>query len=188
MLAAEQEYETPKTLEDGFNKVRDLIFYQVHKFIRSYGGDFDDLFGDAQELFVIGHNQYLSGVTATGMPLKFDYATTIRFEVWYGLFDKMRVNLTRSKNTPMHPFDDEYHQRCGEAEFDLRGFMSSLSRDGATVADLVLDTPEDLWIVIMEKGGTPNNYRSTIRAHLKANGWPSSRVDAAFDEIKTVLG
>lgn len=187
MLAAEQEYETPKTLEDGFNKVRDLIFYQVHKFIRSYGGDFDDLFGDAQELFVIGHNQYLSGATATGMPLKFDYATTIRFEVWYGLFDKMRVNLTHKRIVPCVPLED-YDIPVSQCEFDTEEFIDGLSKDARTVADLVLNPPEDIFDVILEKGGTPRNYRSTIRAHLKANGWSSARVDAAFDEIKTVLG
>jgi len=63
-----------------------------------------------------------------------------------------------------------------------------LDDDARLVVDLALDPPEEIARVAEDKGGTPRNYRSTIRQHLRYNdGWDAERVAAAFGQIKAAL-
>ena len=86
---------------DGYALVKNLIFDQVHKFRGRFGGEFDDLVGEAHVAFMKGHTQVLTGATATGLPITAPYATEIRRWVWYELFDAMRTRVRRQKAAPM---------------------------------------------------------------------------------------
>lgn len=182
-----ENVDTPADAEAGYAEVHDLIFDQVYKFRRRFGGDFDDLLGEAHVAFMKGHNQYMGGTTPTGQPIAHSYATEIRRWVWYELFDAMRTRVARNARTPIVSLGE--HDPAGPAAaWDAADWAAELGQDARYAVGLVLDPPEEVAATAAAKGGAPRNYRSTVRAYLRAEGWPPARINDAFEEIRLALG
>ncbi|MBU1067226.1 hypothetical protein KKE60_05535 [Patescibacteria group bacterium] len=179
--------DAPVDPAEGYELVRNLIFDQVHKFSRRYGGDFDELVGEANLAFVKGHNQFITGMRPSGKPFDTTYATEIRRWVWFELFDAMRTRLQRQARAQMISVGDMDYP-VQSFEFDVTDWAAGLSSDASYVVELLLDPPEDVEEIIMAKGGEPRNFRSTVRAYLVASGWSARRISEAFAEIKEALG
>lgn len=177
----------PTTAEEGYEMVSGLIFDQVHKFRRRYGGNMEDLVSEAYVAFMKGHHQYIGGTTPGGKHITHGYDTEIRRWVWFELFDAMRSRFAQ-KNQMELVTTDTYEPADPVKGFMAGNFVSDLTPDGRTVAELVLNPPEDLMATITAKGGTPRNYRSTIRTHLTECGWQAGRINNAFAEITAALG
>lgn len=179
----------PTDIDEGYALVRNLIFDQVHRFRRRYGGDVDELVGEANLAFVRGHEQFVGGVMKNGQPIRTEYHRHIRYWVWYELFDAMRARLSRHALVAIVPVADygDYNL-AAPAGFDAMEFADELSEDARYVAQLVLDPPVAVSRVAVAKGAQPRNFRSTIRDHLKDRGWANARINAAFGEIKETLG
>lgn len=178
--------KAPATAEEGYALVQQLIYHQVNKFQRRYGGDREELEGEAHIAFMKGHNYYTKGTRLDGTPLKHDYATEIRRWVWFELFDKMRVRLRRQQSAPMvHLGDVEPACRVDSGPSRL---VFELGDDARMVAELVLNPPAEVDRVYQAKGGTPRNFRSTVRTYLKVCGWDTARINDAFEEIMEALG
>lgn len=176
----------PDTVEEGYAAVKNLIFDQVHKFRRRYGGDPDDLVGEANVAFVKGH----AALAAKATPAE-AYPMEIRRWVWYSLFDAMRVRLERKRKVQFSSTTDQedVYAEQPKAVFDREEFVGGLTEDGRVAAELVLSPPEAVERVAMAKGGTPRNYKSTVRTYLRTeSGWSTDRVNAAFEEIMGALG
>ncbi len=186
-MIVEMDWPVPVTAEEGYHRTHRIIWGQVHNMVREYGGDFDDLLGEAHEFFLRGHNDYMRGTTSTGRVIEHDYVTEIRRHVWRGLFDNMRTRLERKRLAPTDQFTD-YDMAKEPSNFRPDDFVAELSKDGAYVADLVLNPPVAITRDAEEKGGTACNYRATVRAYLQLMGWSAARIKAAFTEIKTALG
>lgn len=71
--------------------------------------------------------------------------------------------------------------------FDRDSFERHLTEDAQVVLSLVLDAPDEIAQIAMNKGGQPQNWRSTIRDYLAAMGWAARRITRTFDEIKEAL-
>lgn len=181
--------EAPADAGAGYNLVKNLIFSQVHKFVNRYGGDFDDLVGDANMAFMKGHAQFTAGVTSTGLPIEGTYAAEIRRWVWFELFDAMRIRLSRQHAAPMVEIaEGEDFADTRPAEFSLEDFTDGMSEDACLVAGLAINPPPAVEVAANEKGGNPRNIRSTIREYLRNEcGWGAERIGAAFDEIRKAL-
>lgn len=184
--------ETPATVEAAYTAVSDLIFHQVYKFKRTYGGDIEDLMGEAHVAFMRGHRACEKGENTDPV-----YSTEIRRWVWYLLFDALRVRLERKRKVKFSTTEgkEEVFAEPEVSTFDRDGFMATLSEDARYAAGLVLNTPPALDKVARGKGGSARNYKSTVREYLKAPqlcpprlGWKQERVIAAFNEITEVLG
>ncbi len=171
----------PATVEEGYDAVKNLIFDQVHKFRRKYGGDVDELVGEANIAFVRGHRSILEKGAKDG------YAVEIRRWVWWDLFDAMRVRLERQRRVKFTSTDDTgdvYAVPTG-GTWNREDFVCGLSEDGRYAVALALNPPAAIEKVAQEKGGTPRNYKSTVRQYLKDTGWSTDRINAAFEEIVT---
>ena len=180
--------DTPTDPAEAYELVRGLIYDQVHKFRRRYGGEFDELLGQANLAFCLGHNQYITGQTATGLPYTAPFATDVRRCVWYQLFDIMRARLSRKAIAEeTHIGDRDF--AAPTREFNAKEWQEELSADARVAAALVLHPPEAVTAEAEAKGGTPRNYRSTVRTHLATvHGWRNNRINKAFDEIREALG
>lgn len=174
------------SMEEGYEIVSKLIFHQVHKFVRDYGGDFEDVLGEAHELFMKGHDHYVGGVRTNGVKITHTYPTAIRRWIWYGLFDSMRSRLKRKSIATFEPLNG--HETKPGSPFYVMDFVSSLSHDGEYVTELVLNPSEELAMTVEAKGGTMCNYRSTVRSTLRNEGWSKKRINKAFSEITKALG
>lgn len=181
----EKTRDVPATIDEGYERVKDLIYHQVLKFYRRYGGDWNELVGQANLAFVEGHHQYTRGYHASGRRLDHSYATEIRRCVWFDMFDMMRARISCRARAATCYLEHEPEDTLGQDVFTL---VDDLSDDGRYVASLVISPPSTIEIVAMEKGGTPRNFRSTVREHLEKEGWGATRIRKAFDEIKEALG
>jgi len=189
MTTATATHTRPANADEGYRMVHDLIFDQIHKFRRRYGGDFDELTGQALVAFMRGHHQFMRGTTPTGHAIKHDYPTEIRRWVWYTMFDDMRTRLSRAAKVRVDVVGDDLNPPAPQYRFRVDEFTEALSDDARYAVGLVLDTPEDIAEVAMAKGGAPRNFRSTVRAHLATDlGWAPGRISAAFAEITEALG
>jgi hypothetical protein len=183
-----QEYEVttmtpttvPKNLKIGYDLVKNLIFYQVHSFHRRYGGIVDDLIGEANLAFVKSHNQYITG-KGKGGKIIYDYASYIKNDIWYRLFDIMRLHIRRKHILKMTSIDDAID--IPDKNLDL----FALSRDARFVVALALDPPDYITSIAEAKGGENKNYRSTIRKFLHDQKWSSARIKRVFTEIRSIV-
>jgi len=176
----------PTNADEAYKLVKNLIFHQVHKFRNQYGGEFDELVGEANEAFVRGHQQFCRGTSPTGRVIEADYGTEIRRWVWYTLFDKMRTRVRRQNHTPMEAICDR--DFAAPATTHNTEWAEELSDDARYAVELVLHPPEAIEATAEAKGGEPRNYRSTVRQYLRTQGWAVARVNEAFSEIKGALG
>lgn len=169
---------TPETLEAGYAAVRRLIHHQAHRFCKQYGGDLEDVIGDAHLLFMRGHANHTRAEAGN-----YTYATRIRLCVWYGLFDAMRKQVQRRSKVSFTPINDEALRVVAPREFSMCVFESGVSGDAAFAARLAIHPTPELKRMFAARGGEPRNMRSCIREHLLARGWPQERIRAAFEEL-----
>lgn len=176
--------DAARTAEQGYAEVKGLIFDQVHKFRRRFGGDLDDLIGEAHVAFVQGHAAYYGG--RANSP---HYDTEIRRWVWYELFDAMRTRVDRKRRVKFtSTTDNEDSFVAVQGTFDTDAFMRRFGDDAQVVVRTALQPPPEVATVVAGKGGTPRNFRSTLRTYLKEEvGWPTDRINEAFAEVMEAL-
>ncbi len=181
--------DAPIDAGTGYELVKGLIFDQVYKFRRRYGGDVEELTSEAHLAFMKGHTQFVTGTRPNGKPLDAPYATEIRRWVWFELFDAMRARIQQEQRATVVPYDDSLAFPDRLPDFDIITWTDGMSDDARRAVALVLDPPEPIEEEAQAKGGSPRNYRSTVRAYLRgAEEWTVRRVNDAFAEIRRALG
>lgn len=174
-------------IDSRYEEVRALIFKQVYRFASQYGGDVDDLTGEAHIHFMQGDRQFAKGETATGIEIKQPYHVVIKNHVWYGLFDTMRTRARRHSKAAMVQAGETDVTLTDTHTFNARVLAIDSSDDARVVLELVLDPPAELEREVRAKGGEPRNVRSSVRGYLRDNGWTPERITTAFDEIRKEL-
>ncbi len=175
------------SIDSRYEEVRALIFKQVYRFASQYGGDVDDLAGEAHVHFMRGDRQFAKGETATGIEIKQPYHVVIKNHVWYGLFDTMRTRARRHSKAAMVQAGPRDGRIADTHTFDARVLAIDSSDDARVVLGLVLDPPTEVQREAQAKGGEPRNVRSTVRSYLRAKGWTPERINATFEEIRKEL-
>lgn len=165
-----------------YHDVENLVYKTVHDFIARYGGEFEELLGEAHYGFVIAYRDYTEGKT------KFSY--WIRFVVWKTLQERQRNQLRR--RLPSVSLAAEEGQEGWEAEtphsgFCLMEFLDELTEDAKIVARLAVDTPLGLSKQMVAKGGSGTARRHVLRNYLEGLGWTAERIKESFSEIAHVL-
>jgi len=177
--------DVPADVNTAYGLVKNLVFDQVHRFHRRYGGEFDELVSQANTAFVRGHTEFVSGKTNGGSPIRQPYAAKIRLWVWYSLFDAMRARI--AKNDATESIGERDFELMQPEIFDFEEFTACLGDDATEVVRLLADMPRGIIAPAMRKGNTPRNYRSALREYLTDRGWTAQRISEAFAEIKATL-
>jgi RNA polymerase sigma factor (sigma-70 family) len=171
--------------EELFEKYKRLVNFVAWKFVRNHGGDFEETQADSYMYYVEAVREYDGRV-----PLH----SHISFWVWTRLLDKWRTEATRKNR--VGPFfrsdlpqwlEETVIDRSWRQEWSLEEFLATLTEDAKTVVKLCLETPEELRQIAEDKGGSPRNYRSTVKQWLESVGWSYERIRESFEEIKTAL-
>lgn len=172
---------TMEAVTETYLDVEKLIYDTIHRFIEQYGGDFDEFLSIARESYMLAFNSY--------DPERAGFVTYVRCFIWGRLQKTWRVERRRAQILNLnHEYDFSHHPERSENKFDVSEFVEKLSEDGKTVVNLVFDSPIDIALSIMERGGdTPNNVRLAIREFLKDVGWSAGRVSNTFREIRKAL-
>ena len=178
----------PATAAEGWEDVEALVRATVWRFMGQYGGDFDELFGQAQVAFMQGDARYREGQGTGGERWAHPYHTEIRRWVWFELFDRMRTEAERGERCRVSAEGEAVYNRTDGDWHRCRRLAAEVSDDAAVVLGLVFDPPEALAATIRGRGGEGRNYRSCIREHLRTNEcWSAARINNAFEEIREEL-
>ena len=153
-----------------YESVKPLIFKVVKEFQRRHGGEWDELLGEANLLFM----KSLEGYDWR----KGKFSKRIAYKVWWGLFSQRSQQMTREgrmgeRDTSL-PLEDV---PC-EDSFDLVMLTEEVSDDAALLIELALQ----------EDGkGTPDRKRGRLAAILIDLGWTATRILESFQEIREAL-
>lgn len=153
-------------ITESYEDVRLLIYSTIHRFIRSYGGDFEDLLSDANEFYMLAYRTWDRN--------KGPFPSWVRFQVWTELLERVRRNTSKNNRLPRLYADitTMEHKR----RFSLEDFTFDLSADAAEVVK---------WITLNPPKG-PSKL-CIVRKHLNQQGWSGERIDEVFEEITEAL-
>jgi hypothetical protein len=166
-------------LDTAYEDVEHLVTRTVADFIRRYGGDYNELRGEAHAMFMLAYNRF--------EPDRFQasFSTYVRWVVWKGLLELQRRTMRHKGKVSFTDADLDLHH--ASRDFNLLEFLDDLSDDAATLVRLVLDTPRGLACIIEREGATPQVYKSVLKEYLSGLGWTGKRVTESFKEIRKAL-
>ena len=164
------------TVAEAFLDVELLIHSTVNAFQEMYGGNTDDLFGEATLHFLKAYTSYNP---------KYSFSTWVRFKVWKGLLES-KINECRriaSIRRRYDQFKDRFKYRSKEAHMEpvdpstnpIQNILEAISSDAKTVVRLVLTTPMNI------------KTKKSLWNYLNGIGWSANRIAASFTEITNAL-
>ena len=185
MLSALQRYFMEETYDD----VRLWIFDIVHQYAKRYGGDFHELIGEANYLFVVNLPEF--------DPAKGSLTNFLRLKIWYGLQDtdkRGKRHKDWKQELSIEDFPNEewmlkyvkpcFSHRALEFMLDL---FSTIGEDGRQVVSSLLYPDEKLAKILLSKNGWRIERRA-LRDYLsKYHKWDEDRIDDAFWSITQAL-
>lgn len=162
-----------------YESVRPLIFSLCHHFHQRFGGDWQEICGQAQLHFARACHSHNPG--------KSRLTTWVQTKVWYGLAEDRRNELRKLGNHKQVPYQLEAlparpMNRLGE-------ILEELSTDARAVVELTLGDALDS--LARERGfldqPKPISLRNRLVELLLEAGWSASRILKTFHEIREVL-
>ncbi len=169
--------------EATYEDVKDLIHWSVSKFVRQYGGDFEDLVGEANLIFAelyagTGRAFVRQGNRSFTSALAWLISHQLRDQLRYRIYRKNRCAVTYKETTPERP---DQNQRQW-----LTDFVDELSADAVTIVKIILETPDTVLRQELEDIREVQPKKS-LMAYLKQLGWSIDRIKHSFREIEEAL-
>jgi RNA polymerase sigma factor (sigma-70 family) len=163
-------------LTETFEDVKKLIHQACHSFQKKYGGNYEDLFSQAQEVFLEAYDRFDS---TKGMT----FSTYIRQVIWWRLQDEQRHQAQRNTKLPRDSSDVTDCQKVVSSPvFDLGDFceITGMSPDAMKVVRLVVTRKEVPGMIRSGKKA----LRNILTKEFK---WSEGRIKVSFKEITTAL-
>jgi len=165
-------------LTETYEDMQKLICEAAWKFWRAYGGDIDDLIGQANLIFikaVDSHDASQSKLT-----------TWICFCIKNGLLDYMREQY-RPAHIEINESMNSRHE-----QFSVIELLDEMERDAITILQLFLDTPQEILLDALsggEKGlaSVRQCMKRRMRNRLRQMGWTIERITESFNEIRNII-
>ena len=165
-------------LEESFKEIQGMIHKIVLTHHQTYGGDLDDLFSEAQEIFLMAHMRHDE--------LKSGLTTWIHIIVSHGLQEYCRQETRRlhgCKNVSPVPIKLEAKKK----RKDLEVLLSQVGNDCKNIIYLILFPPKD-FEEEAQRQKKPSQWKNFIREYLRFNmKWTINRTKKAFDELKRTM-
>ena len=166
---------TANALSETYLDTQNLIYKTIHSFLKKYGGDWDELLGEANLYFILAYNSH--------DPSKGDFTPRLRHYIWNNLLNTRRRILSHKAQ-----LEQTYHTRLKiQSKFDYLEFEDSLSEDGRIIVDLLHHTPTELKNLLIEFGNTPLQSQRILKEYLSEFGWSRKKIKETFSEIKNLL-
>lgn len=174
---------------EALSSVQNTLYDLTHKFIRKYGGDFEEVHQEAQYQFMQAYIRQKDS--------KAKLNTWVTFRVWYCLVTIVRRqarNNARCRRTDM-----ELGTVPARKGFSRSELTQGLSDDAEFVVGIALSPPPDLVLNFdclnkqIERDW--HNYDRPVRSRLEAIreylhldlGWEEEHIESCFDEIRMVI-
>ena len=168
-------------LTETYGDMQKLIFGIVWKFWRIYGGDLDDLTGQANLIFITAFDSY--------DPSKSKLTTWLTTKIKWGLLDYMKEGNVYESHVSI---DDEFVEIYPVVKEDISviELLDEMDQDAHTILQLFLDIPRDIMVNILNEHcrvkDVQANLRNRLLHRLRQMGWNLKRIRKTFEEIKNV--
>lgn len=168
---------------DTYNEVENLIFWTAHEFRKEYGGDIDELIGEARVI-------YWELYSELGRPYirqkEKRFAQAVRYYIRVNLLSERRKQLYRQARGKVSIIDPEVMDASPQRQSNhwLVDFLDELSEDAATIVAIVLETPGFVWRI---ESGREDDPKKFLWSYLRELGWTFARIDTGFEELEEAL-
>lgn len=165
-------------LNEEFRKVEPMLKWASHNFIKKYGGDYDDMFSEAQWFFLKAANTYDPNKGTK-------FSTWVWNNVRSGFTDFLRKRSRRPQVAlvadPVSPHSEP---------FPLWELLEGISDGAKEIVSLFYNPPSDVSFDVNErtKGKLEHEkWDVAITEFLKDTGWSAYEIVKSYDEIRKVL-
>ncbi len=165
---------------EAYKDVEDLIRKICWNFKKVYGGNFDDLFSEANIIFIKAFDSYNDN--------KGKFSTWINTKVVYGLTETIRQKNKEDELLEQYLINNQIKT---ESLFKYDFFfeiVEAIQIDAKEILDIILDPPKELQKQIDQR----KNYKYPTINMLKKYaihklGWTARRVEESFQEIRSII-
>ena len=177
--------KSPVVITETYHSFERLIYDTVGRFVRRFGGDFEEYVAEANRVFMVAYNAHDA---ARGK-----FSTLLVNSIWNRLTNVSIAEARRRSryNTTLDADEDGRTAAVAvddQARFGLENWdISEFSDDAREIVDVVLNTPIDLKEIIDEKGGRPPAWRNSLQEYFSGMGWTHRRIADAFREVGAAL-
>jgi len=166
-----------------YEDIKLLIKKIIWKFIKQYGGIFDELEGEANYTFVKAYKMY------NRKDIKF--TTYLQKSIWNSLLN-FRFKDPIFKNIKNNAEEILSIIPIKKSKFSIVDFIDELTEDSKTILALIFDMPNDLQTTIkiecIEKGNKNKKIKSCISKYLSDKiGWTDRQIKTSFNEIAEII-
>ena len=166
----------PRAMAATYEDVERLVYDTTWKWIRSRGGegDFDWWLSEANAAFIRAYEVYDRTKGAK-------FSTWCRSEIWLTFLDIERKQARAMKTTSIDGVTDP-QELVSSYEW-----ISHLSEHARFVADLAINTPDELAEQIPSSGEYRVNFKEACRDYLMDLGWTAKYITDIFEEIRFII-
>ena len=171
------------TLKETYKDMEKLILKVTWRFQTRYGGEIDDLIGQANLLFIYAFDEY-------DETKKTKLSTWLWHYINIGLWNYVKTE--NHKNNHISIDDEEVNINPQTSDsFSVIELLDELERDTLLIIRLFLETPNELIASVLDDGKQMNHIqgfmRRRLRNRLKQMGWTLRRISEAFEKIKEAV-
>lgn len=165
---------------DTYEDTKKLIYKMAHKYAHQEGLPFEEVLSAAHFVFM---RAFRYKYRPKGKPASF--STRLYNSLNWELRDFLKKE---GKHCGALELNEEL---VGAAEYDANYRVmieSELSEDAKAIVALVLDTPDDIQMLLKWEGAkTQAGVVRALQGHLKDLGWTGARIAESFNEIRHLL-
>ena len=172
------------TLTETYIDIEGYILAATWKFWNLYGGDIEDLKGQASLIFIRAFDNYNPD---KGAKLE----SWVTFKILKGLIDYMKKG---NGYKPHIQIDDVFvgTYPASNENFSVMELLDEMKQDAHIVLRLFFEIPNDIMVNILNKKKRTDHTQAAVRNHLQNRlrqlGWSMKRIRKTFEEIKEVTG
>lgn len=151
-----------------YDSIADLVKKLVWKFVKKYGGDFDEWLSDANYAAVQAINTY-------------DESRGAKLSTWvYNsvYFDLLTVAQNRIKQSKRNDVRLDFEPLTTDAVSRLSALMTEISEDAQMLLSCFFES---------DTRQRPTTVRKSIRVYLQSQGWNAHRMTKVLDEVRSAL-
>jgi DNA-directed RNA polymerase specialized sigma24 family protein len=137
--------------------------------------DVDDLHSLANEEFLHAVDKFQAG--------SMSFEKWLRFRLWTRFLDYYRSQWREREKRRDDSIMNFIPAGTGKSWSE---FLEDLSPDATHLANLAIEMPEAVQKEAKSKGGTPQNYASSLRDDCRRRGWSTRRIRYAVNEIREI--
>lgn len=171
--------------------VEKLIHHICNLFRLNHGGDFDEMVGEANLIYMKVYEKWRRGRGSK-------FTSYLCTSIYRRLLDLKRISIRKSKiwNTSINDFERENARSVDDlsimedkkSQFDTNDFFEELTADARVILQFALEEPKELKEKVIARGGhNRRNWKTTIKEYLKEIGWTARRITESFEEIRRAL-